>query len=72
MADIDDLGYKSISEMTPDEAIEYLRQVRLSRRVPVKSRKASKAKSTKAKKAAVPKPTKSQASNLLKQLEDLL
>lgn len=39
MADIDDLGYKSISEMSSDEAIELLRQVRLSRRVPVKKTK---------------------------------
>ena len=70
MADLEDLGYKSVSEMNTDEAIEHLRQVRLSRRVPVKSKKATKS-SKKTKKAAAPaKLTKSQASDLLKLLEE--
>ena len=38
MADLDDLGFTSISEMSNDEALETLRQIRLSRRVPVKTR----------------------------------
>jgi len=36
MATIEDLKVQSITEMSRDEAIEYLRQLRLSRRVPVK------------------------------------
>ena len=36
MADLDDLGYPSISDMSTDEGIELLRQLRLSRRTPVK------------------------------------
>jgi hypothetical protein len=36
MADLNDLGYKSIIDMQTDEAIDTLRQIRLSRRVPEK------------------------------------
>lgn len=36
MANLDSLNYPSISDMSTDEAIEYLRQLRLSRRTPVK------------------------------------
>ena len=36
MADLEDLNYTSISDMTADEGIEFLRQIRLSRRTPVK------------------------------------
>ena len=36
MADIEDLGYLSILDMSNDEAIDLLRQIRLSRRVPEK------------------------------------
>jgi hypothetical protein len=42
MADLDDLGYKSIIDMQTDEAIDTLRQIRLSRRVPEKPRKQAK------------------------------
>lgn len=42
MANLDNLGYKSITDMTTDEAIEHLRQIRLSRRVPKKATKAKK------------------------------
>ena len=35
MANLDDLGYKSISDMSPDEAIEHIRQIRMARRTPV-------------------------------------
>lgn len=34
MADLNDLGYLSIIDMSNDEAIDTLRQIRLSRRVP--------------------------------------
>ena len=36
MADLDDLGYKSILDMNNDEALDILRQIRLSRRTPEK------------------------------------
>ena len=36
MADLESLGYKSVSEMSTDEALEVLRQIRLSRRIPDK------------------------------------
>ncbi len=36
MADLEDLSYTSILDMSNDEAIEILRQIRLSRRVPEK------------------------------------
>ena len=39
MADLDDLGYTSILDMGNDEAIETLRQIRLSRRIPEKATK---------------------------------
>lgn len=60
MADLNDLGYKSITDMTTDEAIEHLRQIRLSRRVPVKK---TRAKKTVKKKV---EPTADQAAALLK------
>ena len=64
MTTIEDLDYKSISDMTQDEAIEHLRQIRLSRRTPVAKKKSIRKK--KAKEKALPKLTKSQAENLLK------
>lgn len=39
MADLDSLKYKSIIDMDTDEAIDRLRQIRLSRRVPDKKPK---------------------------------
>ena len=36
MADLEDLGYTSILDMSNDEAIDTLRQIRLSRRTPEK------------------------------------
>ena len=39
MADLDSLGFKSIIDMSNDEAIDTLRQIRLSRRVPDKKPK---------------------------------
>ena len=49
MSTIEDLSQQSISEMSTDEAIELLRQIRLSRRVIKKPTKKS-SKTTKAKK----------------------
>lgn len=42
MADLDDLGYVSIIDMQTDEAIDMLRQIRLSRRIPEKKVKTMK------------------------------
>jgi len=39
MADLDSLNYKSIIDMETDEAIDTLRQIRLSRRIPDKPKK---------------------------------
>lgn len=65
MANIDNLNYKSITDMQTDEAIELLRQIRLSRRIPDK-----KTKSTSKKKAkAVPQPSAEQAAELLEILK---
>ena len=40
MTNLEDLNYISISDMTTDEALEHLRLIRLSRRVPLKKTKA--------------------------------
>jgi len=42
MADLDSLEFKSIINMETDEAIDMLRQIRLSRRIPNKKPKAAK------------------------------
>jgi hypothetical protein len=42
MADLDSLGYTSIIDMSNDEAIDTLRQIRLSRRIPDKKPKNAK------------------------------
>lgn len=42
MADLESLKYLSIIDMSNDEAIDTLRQIRLSRRVPDKKPKAAK------------------------------
>ena len=60
MADLDDLKHNSITEIQVDEAIELLRQIRLSRRVPI-----SKTKVTR-KKSKAPKINSDQAAELLK------
>ncbi len=61
MSTIEDLKIPSITEMNSDEAIEHLRQLRLSRRTPLK-------KVTKAKPKVVKKMSKTQASELLRLL----
>lgn len=67
MATIDNLGYKSISDVSQDEAIEMLRQIRLSRRVPLKKAKKS---TKKAVKKSAPKLSKAQALKLLDMIKE--
>ena len=63
MSTIEDLNYPSITDMSQDEAIETLRQIRLSRRIPVK--KVSNKKASKKASKKIPKINSSQAKNLL-------
>jgi len=65
MADLETLDYKSISDMSTDEALEALRQIRLSRRVPTKPTKTTR----KAKKKEVKVDPSSMSAN---QIEELL
>ena len=67
MATIEDLKVQSITEMSKDEAIEYLRTLRLSRRTPDKKKSVSTKKKISQTKAAS-KITKDQAADLLKLL----
>jgi hypothetical protein len=69
MSDIEDLEHKPITDMSPDEAIEHLRQIRLSRRIPVKKVKKSSSKKTTKKKTK--ELTADQAASLLKLIETL-
>lgn len=62
MADLDSLNYTSITEMNNDEALELLRQIRLSRRVPIKTTKTTR------KPAKAPSVDANQAAELLKLL----
>jgi hypothetical protein len=66
MADLDSLGYISIIDMKTDEAIDTLRQIRLSRRVPDKKPKMETTKQTTKKVSAMLDP--SMAEELLKLL----
>lgn len=59
---LDDLNYLSLTEMSNDEAIELLRQIRFSRRMPVKKRK------SKSKKKKTLSITPAQASKILELL----
>ena len=63
MSTIEDLNYPSITDMSQDEAIEALRQIRLSRRIP--TRKVSNKKVSKKAAKKIPKINSSQAKNLL-------
>jgi hypothetical protein len=67
MADLESLGYKSISEMSTDEAIEHLRQIRLSRRVPAKTTKPKK-ESVKKQKNDIGKMSPEEAKKLLEMI----
>ena len=66
MADLDSLGFKSIIDMETDEAIDTLRQIRLSRRVPDKKPKKETTKQTTKKVSAMLDPA--MAEELLKLL----
>ena len=65
MATIEDLDFTSLTDMSTDEAIEHLRQIRLSRRTPVKPKKTTK-KTAKAAKKETPNLNSEQAKKLLK------
>jgi hypothetical protein len=65
MSDLEDLEMKSITEMGNDEALELLRQIRLSRRAPMKVTKAT---VTKARAKVTTKVSDDQAAELLKLL----
>ncbi len=63
---IKDLGIKSITDMSHDEAIEHLRQIRLNRRLPQKITKAKAKANLKSRAKKTPKISKLQAAELLK------
>ena len=67
MADLDDLNFTSILDMSNDEAIDTLRQIRLSRRTEKKSSTRTTQKQTAAKISSSIKPD--MAAELLKILE---
>jgi hypothetical protein len=62
MANLDDLGFTSLTSKSTDESLETLRQIRLARRDPVKAPK------TTTKKVKLPELTAEQAANILKTL----
>jgi len=69
MATIDDLGLQSISDMSQEEAIEALRQLRLARRTLTKATKVRTQTAVKKKKKDLTKNlTPEQATELLKLL----
>jgi hypothetical protein len=68
MADLDSLGYPSIIDMSNDEAIDTLRQIRLSRRVPDKKPKAAKETKKQTTSRVVAAVDSSMAAELLKLL----
>ena len=65
MSNLTDLDIPALTDLSQDEAIEHLRQIRLSRRIPVKKQSKSTIKK-KAKAKAIPKVSAVQAANLLK------
>lgn len=68
MADLDSLGYVSIIDMSNDEAIDTLRQIRLSRRIPDKPRKAAKETTKQTTKRVAAKVDPTMAAEILKLL----
>lgn len=68
MATIEDLDFTSIVDESTDEAIERLRQIRLSRRTPVKKKSTKKSAS----KAAKQKVTKALNPESAKELLDMI
>lgn len=67
MSNLDDLGIPSITDMNTDEALELLRQIRLSRRVPVK-KNSTRSSPRKAQQKALSNIDADQAAELLKLL----
>lgn len=65
MADLEDLPIVSITDMTNDEQLELLRQIRLSRRTPTKQVKVT----TKSTYKVIPEVSADQAAELLKMLK---
>ena len=69
MADLEDLNYTSISNMNTDEAIEALRQIRLSRRIPLKTKRTKTTRKVKIKTNVTPQGMNAeQIAELLKTL----
>ena len=68
MATIEDLNFTSIVDESTDEAIERLRQIRLSRRTPIKKVSTQKTTSKQVKKQV----TKKLNSTLAKELLDMI
>lgn len=68
MANLEDLGFKSLSDVSTDEALELIRQIRLSRRVN-KEKSQAISKTKKPKKAPAPTVNADQAAELLKLLK---
>jgi len=68
MADLESLGYPSIIDMSNDEAIDALRQIRLSRRIPDKPRKAAKETTKQTTKRVAAKVDPAMAAEILKLL----
>lgn len=68
MADLKDLGNESITDMSQDDAIDLLRQIRLSRRIPVKSPKKKSTPKQARKQKKAPEVTGDMAAELLKLL----
>ena len=69
MADLDSLGYKSIIDMETDEAIDTLRQIRLSRRIPDKPKKQAKETTRQTTKKVVAAVDAGMAAELLRLLQ---
>lgn len=69
MADLDDLNYSSISDLSNDEAIELLRQVRLSRRTPKVKQAKKQTPKQQRKRKQIPDLSPDQAAEMLKLLE---
>lgn len=70
MANLESLNYESISDMSKDEAIELLRQIRLSRRTPVNKPKKTKTTSKSVAKKATKHLDKSSINELLDMIGD--
>ena len=70
MATIEDLDFTSIVDESTDEAIERLRQIRLSRRTPVKKVSTKKTTSKQVEKQATKKLNSKDALELLNLLKD--